>query len=46
MVGVLNFVPYVGPLTSQVVLLLVGVMTYDSLGHALRGARRLLRDRR
>lgn len=35
MVGVLNFVPYVGPLTSQVVLALVGVMTYDSLGRAL-----------
>lgn len=35
MVGVFNFVPYVGPLTSQVVLLLVGVMTFDNLGHAL-----------
>jgi predicted PurR-regulated permease PerM len=35
MVGVLNFVPYVGPLTSQVVLLLVGVMTFDSLAYAL-----------
>jgi predicted PurR-regulated permease PerM len=34
MVGVLNFVPYVGPLTSQIVLLLVGVMTFDSLPHA------------
>src|SRR6185436_11867188 len=34
-VGVLNFVPYVGPLTSQIVLLLVGVITFDSLPHAL-----------
>ncbi len=35
MVAALSYVPYVGPLTSEVVLLLVGVMTYDSLGRAL-----------
>jgi predicted PurR-regulated permease PerM len=35
MVTVLNFIPYVGPLMSQVVLALVGVMTFDSIGHAL-----------
>ncbi len=35
MVALLNFVPYVGPLTSQVVLGLVGVMTFDNLGKAL-----------
>ena len=35
MVTALSYVPYVGPLTSEVVLLLVGVLTYDSLGRAL-----------
>jgi predicted PurR-regulated permease PerM len=35
MVAVLSFIPYVGPLTSEVVLALVGVMTFDSLGRAL-----------
>jgi predicted PurR-regulated permease PerM len=35
MVAAFSYVPYVGPLASQVVLLLVGVMTYDDLGRAL-----------
>jgi len=35
MVAIFNFVPYVGPLTSQIVLALVGIMTFDSLGKAL-----------
>ena len=35
MVAVLSYVPYIGPLTSQIVLGLVGVMTFDSLGRAL-----------
>ena len=35
MVGLFNFVPYVGPLTSLVVLTLVGVMTFDSLAWGL-----------
>jgi predicted PurR-regulated permease PerM len=35
MVAALSYVPYVGPLTSAIVLLLVGVLTYDDLGHAL-----------
>jgi predicted PurR-regulated permease PerM len=35
MVAALSYVPYLGPLTSEVVLLLVGVMTYDNLGRAL-----------
>lgn len=35
MVAALNYIPYVGPLTSQIVLGLVGVMTFDSLGRAL-----------
>src|SRR5262249_34898085 len=35
MVTALSYVPYLGPLTSEVVLLLVGVMTYDNLGRAL-----------
>jgi predicted PurR-regulated permease PerM len=35
MVAALSYVPYVGPLTSATVLLLVGVLTYDDLGRAL-----------
>ncbi len=35
MVAALTYVPYVGPLTSATVLLLVGVLTYDDLGRAL-----------
>src|SRR6266404_3930015 len=30
-----NFVPYVGPLVSMIVLTLVGIMTFDSIGRAL-----------
>jgi predicted PurR-regulated permease PerM len=35
MVGLFNFVPYVGPFTSLLILALVGVMTFDNLGWAL-----------
>jgi len=35
MIGTFNFVPYVGPLASMVVLTLVGVVTFDSIGRAL-----------
>lgn len=35
MVGVFNFVPYVGPFTSLVVLALVGVMSFDSIAWGL-----------
>jgi len=35
MIGTFNFVPYVGPFASMIVLTLVGVMTFDSIGHAL-----------
>ncbi len=35
MVGTFNFVPYVGPFASMVVLAVVGISTFDSLGHAL-----------
>jgi len=35
MVAVLNFAPYVGAVTSTVVLAVVGVVTFDSLGDAL-----------
>lgn len=33
--SVLNFAPYVGPAVTLAVLTLVGVSTFDSLGHAL-----------
>jgi len=35
MVAVFGFIPYVGPLASEIVLALVGVMTFDDLPHAL-----------
>jgi predicted PurR-regulated permease PerM len=35
MIATFNFVPYVGPFTSMVVLTLVGVTTFDSFGRAL-----------
>ena len=35
LVAVLNFVPYVGALTSMAILSIVGVQTFDSLPHAL-----------
>ncbi len=35
MVGLLNFVPYIGPFISLIVLGLVGVMTFDSLAWGL-----------
>ena len=35
LVAVLNFVPYVGALTSITILTLVGVQTFDNLAHAL-----------
>jgi predicted PurR-regulated permease PerM len=35
MVAVFNFVPYLGPMTSLVVLALVGIMTFDDLGWAM-----------
>jgi len=35
MIGTFNFVPYVGPFASMVVLTLVGVVTFDSIGRAL-----------
>lgn len=34
MVATLSYVPYLGPLTSVIVLLLVGIMTYDDIGRA------------
>jgi predicted PurR-regulated permease PerM len=34
MVAIFNFVPYVGPLTSLIVLAMVGITTFDSLGQA------------
>ena len=34
LVAVLNFVPYVGALTSMAILSIVGVQTFDSLPHA------------
>jgi predicted PurR-regulated permease PerM len=35
MMGTFNFVPYVGPFASMIVLTLVGVTTFDSIGGAL-----------
>ncbi|MGH8495594.1 MAG: AI-2E family transporter [Gammaproteobacteria bacterium] len=35
MVALLNFAPYIGAAVSIVVLTLVGLLTFDSLGHAL-----------
>jgi predicted PurR-regulated permease PerM len=35
MVALFSFVPYLGPMTSMVVLMLVGMMTFDHLGWAL-----------
>jgi len=35
LIAVLNFVPYVGPLTSMAILAMVGIQTFDSLPLAL-----------
>ncbi len=34
-VGVLNFVPYLGPVISLTLITLVSLLTFDTLGHAL-----------
>ncbi|QDQ27554.1 AI-2E family transporter [Chitinimonas arctica] len=35
MAGLFNFIPYLGPLTVSMALLLAGVLTYDTLGQML-----------
>jgi predicted PurR-regulated permease PerM len=35
MVGLFNFIPYLGPLTSMCVLAVVGLVTFDDLSWAL-----------
>jgi len=35
MVAILNFVPYIGAITNLAVLSIVGMLTFDSLAHAL-----------
>jgi len=35
MIGTFNFIPYIGPFTSMVVLAVVGITSFDSIGQAL-----------